>query len=130
MIWGDRGGDGENELTFLAEQFWSPGNLELFVLCPPPVHPKKKRELSLSLAVTDVSGLTFSSPPAHDEQLFVIPFAKSAVTAVHTPVRSRTLVALHTQRLTFFSLDRTTRSTPSCKWTTGCSFTVAPTSPT
>lgn len=32
--------------------------------------------------------LTFPFPPAHDEQLFVIPFAKSAVTAVHTPVRS------------------------------------------
>lgn len=25
-----------------VRQFWSPGNLELFVLCPPPVHPKKK----------------------------------------------------------------------------------------
>lgn len=23
-------------------QFWSPGNLELFVLCPPPANPKKK----------------------------------------------------------------------------------------
>ncbi|KAL8291705.1 hypothetical protein RQP46_001963 [Phenoliferia psychrophenolica] len=48
----------------LGWSFWSPGNLELFVLCPPPVHPKKK---------------------PHDEQLFVIPFAKSAVTALHTP---------------------------------------------
>ncbi|GAA5876832.1 hypothetical protein JCM3774_000784 [Rhodotorula dairenensis] len=44
--------------------FWSPGNHELFVLCPPPVHPKRK---------------------PHDEQLFVVPFAKSAVTAAHTP---------------------------------------------
>ncbi|BGO89111.1 hypothetical protein NBRC10512_003856 [Rhodotorula toruloides] len=44
--------------------FWSPGNTELFVLCPPPVHPKRK---------------------PHDEQLFVVPFAKSAVTAAHTP---------------------------------------------
>ncbi|KAI5481005.1 ribosome control protein 1 domain containing protein [Pseudohyphozyma bogoriensis] len=44
--------------------FWSPGNLELYVLCPPPIHPKKK---------------------SHDEQLFVIPFAKSAVTSLHTP---------------------------------------------
>jgi hypothetical protein len=47
-------------------QFWSPGNFELFVLCPPPIHPKKK---------------------PHDEQLFVIPFAKSAVASSHTPVR-------------------------------------------
>ncbi|TKA57063.1 hypothetical protein B0A53_01019 [Rhodotorula sp. CCFEE 5036] len=44
--------------------FWSPGNHELFVLCPPPIHPKRK---------------------PHDEQLFVVPFAKSAVTAAHTP---------------------------------------------
>ncbi|GAA5952681.1 hypothetical protein JCM21900_000402 [Sporobolomyces salmonicolor] len=48
----------------VRDLFWSPGNLELFVLCPPPIHPKKK---------------------PHDEQLFVIPFAKSAVTASHTP---------------------------------------------
>lgn len=46
MTWGDSVVKEETELTFfLAEQFWSPGNLELFVLCPPPVHPKKKREL-------------------------------------------------------------------------------------
>ncbi|GAA6048193.1 hypothetical protein JCM3770_003704 [Rhodotorula araucariae] len=44
--------------------FWAPGGTEMVVLCPPPVHPKRK---------------------AHDEQLFVIPFAKSAVTAVHAP---------------------------------------------
>ncbi|GAA6008268.1 RIC1 family protein [Rhodotorula paludigena] len=44
--------------------FWVDGGSELVVLCPPPVHPKKK---------------------PHDEQLFVIPFAKSAVTAAHTP---------------------------------------------
>ncbi|SCV72828.1 BQ2448_4365 [Microbotryum intermedium] len=44
--------------------FWTKGGYELVVLCPPPVHPKKK---------------------AHDEQLFVIPFAKSAVTTAHTP---------------------------------------------
>ncbi|SCZ92024.1 BZ3500_MvSof-1268-A1-R1_Chr5-3g08288 [Microbotryum saponariae] len=44
--------------------FWTRGGYELVVLCPPPVHPKSK---------------------AHDEQLFVIPFAKSAVTAAHTP---------------------------------------------
>ncbi|KDE04043.1 hypothetical protein MVLG_05482 [Microbotryum lychnidis-dioicae p1A1 Lamole] len=44
--------------------FWTRGGYELVVLCPPPVYPKSK---------------------AHDEQLFVIPFAKSAVTTAHTP---------------------------------------------
>ncbi|GAA5849964.1 hypothetical protein JCM9279_002475, partial [Rhodotorula babjevae] len=44
--------------------FFAQGDAELVVLCPPPVHPKRK---------------------AHDEQLFVIPFAKSAVTACHAP---------------------------------------------
>ncbi|KAK4051297.1 WD40 repeat protein [Microbotryomycetes sp. JL221] len=44
--------------------FWSPGNLELFILCPPPTYPKHK---------------------PHDEQLFVVPFAKSAVSSLHTP---------------------------------------------
>lgn len=28
----------------VRDLFWSPGNLELFVLCPPPVHPKRKRK--------------------------------------------------------------------------------------
>ncbi|KAM0751704.1 RIC1-domain-containing protein, partial [Meredithblackwellia eburnea MCA 4105] len=76
--WSVRGGlesgygvEGERSESFedhfmmgVRDLFWGPGNLELFVLCPPPVHPKKK---------------------PHDEQLFVIPFAKSAVTALHTP---------------------------------------------
>ncbi|GAA6025117.1 hypothetical protein JCM10207_000636 [Rhodosporidiobolus poonsookiae] len=58
--------------------FWAPGNLELFVLCPPPVHPKKK---------------------PHDEQLFVIPFAKSAVASSHTPDNTRNAFLLLDDRV-------------------------------
>ncbi|KAM0787921.1 hypothetical protein ACM66B_006127 [Microbotryomycetes sp. NB124-2] len=48
----------------VRDLFWSPGNLELFILCPPPTYPKLK---------------------PHDEQLFIVPFAKSAVSSLHTP---------------------------------------------
>ncbi|GAA5919951.1 hypothetical protein JCM6882_000223 [Rhodosporidiobolus microsporus] len=66
---GEKGDSFEDHfLGGVRSLFWSPGNLELFVLCPPPVHPKKK---------------------PHDEQLFVIPFAKSAVAASHTPDNTR-----------------------------------------
>ncbi|GAA5924449.1 RIC1 family protein [Sporobolomyces koalae] len=62
---GEKGNGFEDHfLGGVRELFWGPGDSELFVLCPPPVHPKKK---------------------PHDEQLFVIPFAKSAVTTAHTP---------------------------------------------
>lgn len=47
-------------------QFWGPGNLELFILTPPPAEPKRR---------------------ISDEQLFAIAFAKSAVTTLHSPVR-------------------------------------------
>ncbi|GAA5973403.1 hypothetical protein JCM11641_003115 [Rhodosporidiobolus odoratus] len=66
---GERGDSFEDHfLHGVRNLFWSPGNLELFVLCPPPIHPKKK---------------------PHDEQLFVIPFAKSAVASSHTPDNTR-----------------------------------------
>ncbi|GAA5829201.1 hypothetical protein JCM11251_004158 [Rhodosporidiobolus azoricus] len=66
---GEKGDSFEDHfLSGVRGMFWSPANLELFVLCPPPVHPKKK---------------------PHDEQLFVIPFAKSAVAASHTPDNTR-----------------------------------------
>ncbi|BGP18933.1 hypothetical protein JCM10213_005480 [Rhodosporidiobolus nylandii] len=66
---GEKGDSFEDHfLSGVRSMFWSPGNLELFVLCPPPVHPKKK---------------------PHDEQLFVIPFAKSAVALSHTPDNTR-----------------------------------------
>lgn len=66
--------------------------MELFVLCPPPPHPKKKCKL-----VTDEEEIKAKYADAfdllaHDEQLFVIPFAKSAVTGVHTPVRLETSI--------------------------------------
>ncbi|GAA5879805.1 hypothetical protein JCM8547_005190 [Rhodosporidiobolus lusitaniae] len=62
---GEKGDSFEDHfLSGVRNLFWSPGDFELFVLCPPPVHPKKK---------------------PHDEQLFVIPFAKSAVASSHTP---------------------------------------------
>ena len=44
--WGQ--GFEDHFLRGVKELFWGPGNLELFVLCPPPVHPKKKRTFSLS----------------------------------------------------------------------------------
>ncbi|GAA6063151.1 hypothetical protein JCM10212_006309 [Sporobolomyces blumeae] len=62
---GEKGNGFEDHfMSGVRDLFWGSGDLELFVLCPPPVHPKKK---------------------PHDEQLFVIPFAKSAVTSAHTP---------------------------------------------
>ncbi|GAA6042843.1 hypothetical protein JCM8097_004456 [Rhodosporidiobolus ruineniae] len=62
---GEKGDSFEDHfLSGVRSLFWSPGNFELFVLCPPPIHPKRK---------------------PHDEQLFVIPFAKSAVASSHTP---------------------------------------------
>ncbi|GAA5895098.1 Ric1p [Sporobolomyces salmoneus] len=62
---GEKGmGFEDHFLGGVKQLFWGPGDTELFVLCPPPVHPKKK---------------------PHDEQLFVIPLAKSAVTTAHTP---------------------------------------------
>lgn len=76
-----------------SRKFWGPGDTELFVLCPPPVHPKKKRALVSFLSFSHIEEkLTLSQfctiVPAHDEQLFVIPFAKSAVATAHTPVRA------------------------------------------
>ncbi|GAA5957240.1 hypothetical protein JCM3765_000401 [Sporobolomyces pararoseus] len=62
---GEKGNGFEDHfLSGVRKLFWNQGDTELFVLCPPPIHPKKK---------------------PHDEQLFVIPFAKSAVTSLHTP---------------------------------------------
>jgi hypothetical protein len=52
------------------------------------VHPKKKGE---SHDCLHMDSQTQSAAIAHDEQLFVIPFAKSAVAALHTPVRSSTV---------------------------------------
>ncbi|GAA6007995.1 hypothetical protein JCM11491_006569 [Sporobolomyces phaffii] len=62
---GEKGmGFEDHFLAGVRQLFWATGDTELVVLCPPPVHPKKK---------------------PHDEQLFVVPFAKSAVTTAHTP---------------------------------------------
>lgn len=43
--WGQ--GFEDHFLRGVKELFWGPGDLELFVLCPPPGHPKKKRTFHL-----------------------------------------------------------------------------------
>ena len=68
-------------------QVWGPGNLELFALCMPPTDPKDKGGLQQAHVPANAD-----LPIAIDEQFFVIPFAKSAVTSLHTPVRAFSLV--------------------------------------
>lgn len=69
-----------------SRQFWGPGNLELIMLCPPPVYPKGKSELASLIPFQDRC-TNQSMSTAHDEQLFVVPFVKSAVAGCHSPVR-------------------------------------------
>jgi len=54
------------QLSFF--EFWGPGNFELFVLAA-------------------------DLPRSRDDQLFVIPFAKSATTAQHAPVCNNTFIS-------------------------------------
>ena len=69
-------------------QFWGPGNFELYLLA-------------------SQAGL-----PRPEAQLFVLPFAKSAITSQQAPV-CRTSICYHHS-----NLFRTTPATPSSKWTT------------
>jgi hypothetical protein len=70
-------------------QFWGPGNFELYLLAGQ------------------------AGPPKPKAQLFVLPFAKSAITSQQAPVRRISSACCQQS-----NLSRTTPATPSFKWTT------------
>lgn len=71
-----------------SAQFWGPGDLELFLLCPAGSAPKGKGARQ---------AVYFDGPDAEDctaidQQLYSLPLARSAVTGIHSPVRSLLIV--------------------------------------
>lgn len=69
--------------------FWGPGNTELFLLCPQNDRPQIYDHTRSAREDVIENGTAGSTLLDVDAQLFVLPFAKSAVASQHSPDNTR-----------------------------------------